>query len=47
MKELNIKGYNLDRFLNKLFSSGIVPKKLKRIEHDELTIQISDKDYKN
>lgn len=47
MKELAIKGYNLDRFIDNLLTSGIAPKKMKRTQYDELTIQISDKEYKN
>lgn len=47
MKEVSIKGYNLDRFLNNILSIGIKPRKIKRIDYDELLIEISDKDYKN
>ena len=47
MKELDIKGYNLDRFLDEIMSFGIVPRKMKRVGHDELIIEITDKEYKN
>lgn len=47
MKEVKIRGYNLDRFIDNLFKSGIIPKKMSRLAYDELIIEISDKEYKN
>lgn len=46
MKEVSIRGYNLDRFITNLLMCGIKPKKMKRVQYDELIIEISDKDYK-
>ena len=46
MKVISVKGFNLDKFLHNLLQCEITPKKIKRINHSELFVEISDKDYK-
>lgn len=46
MKKIRVEGYNLDRFLDEILSSGIKPSNLNRLSHNELEIDLSDKDYK-
>lgn len=46
MRTLNIKGLNLKRFLNELIEKKITPKKVFFVSHEEINIEISNREYK-